>query len=145
MRSKIILLLFVILMFGCEYKHDSPANIEDFIPEGSTFILKINSLEGFKSTLKNNSLLSQTNLKTLFESHLMPIDSLKISGPLLICLNSNTAEPNYTFITKKKHLESEILLNSKFIQDSIWVYNKNYKISNSHKKTSKHPLIIETN
>ena len=61
MRSKIILLLFVILMFGCENKYDSPANIEDFIPESSTFILKINSLEGFKSALKNNSLLSQTN------------------------------------------------------------------------------------
>ena len=145
MRSKIILLLFVILMFGCENKHDSPANIEDFIPESSTFILKINSLEGFKSALKNNSLLSQTNLQKLFESHLMPIDSLKISGPLLICSNSNTAEPNYTFIAKKRHLGSKILLNSKFIQDSIWIYNKNYALNTPHKKTLKHPYLKFTN
>ena len=145
MRSKIILLLFVILMFGCENKHDSPANIEDFIPESSTFILKINSLEGFKSALKNNSLLSQTNLQKLFESHLMPIDSLKISGPLLICSNSSTAEPNYTFIAKKRHLGSKILLNSKFIQDSIWIYNKNYVKDTPHKKTLKHPYLKLTN
>jgi hypothetical protein len=145
MRSKIIFFLFVVLTFGCQNKYDTQANIEDFIPEGSTLVLKINSLESFKSALKNNTLLGQMNLESLFESHLMPIDSLKISGPLLICSNRSMTEPSYTFITEQQHLKSKTLLNSKFIQDSIWVYNNTYPMNTPRNKTLNHPFQKFTN
>ena len=86
-------------MFGCLNHHDSDASIEDFIPEGSEFIIKIHSFEAFKSAVKNNPLLKLTDLEQVFETHLHPIDSLNISGPMLICMNLDSIKTSYTFIT----------------------------------------------
>lgn len=138
-KNKILFLVAFVLILGCQGKHDKKANIEDFIPDESELILKINSLEAFKSALKNNVLLSQTPLKTIFDNHLMPIDSLKLSGPLLICLNENGGQISYTFIAQQKDLGHKTLLNPKFIKDSIWVYNSSPKSDKFPVSNTKHP------
>ena len=79
MRVNIVLFIVTVLMFGCQNQHDFDASIEDFIPEGSEFIIKIHSFEAFKSAVKNNPLLKLTDLEQVFETHLHPIDSLNIS------------------------------------------------------------------
>ena len=140
MRVNIVVFIVTVLMFGCQNQHDSDASIEDFIPEGSEFIIKIHSFEAFKSAVKNNPLLKLTDLEQVFETHLYPIDSLNISGPMLICVNLDSAKTNYTFITKQKNLAPKSLSKAKFIKDSIWVYSSKTKLENLFQRSANHPF-----
>ena len=138
MRVNIVVFIVTVLMFGCQNQHDSDASIEDFIPEGSEFIIKIHSFEAFKSAVKNNPLLKLTDLEQVFETHLHPIDSLNISGPMLICMNLDSIKTSYTFITKQKNLVPKSLSKPKFIKDSIWVYSSKTKLENLFKRSANH-------
>ena len=138
MRVNIVLFIVTVLMFGCQNQHDSDASIEDFIPEGSEFIIKIHSFDAFKSAVKNNPLLKLTDLEQVFETHLHPIDSLNISGPMLICMNLDSIKTSYTFITKQKNLVPKSLSKPKFIKDSIWVYSSKTKLENLFKRSANH-------
>lgn len=141
MRVNIVVFIVTVLMFGCQNQHDSDASIEDFIPEGSEFIIKIHSFEAFKSAVKNNPLLKLTDLEQVFETHLHPIDSLNISGPMLICMNLDSIKTSYTFITKQKNLAPKSLSKPKFIKDSIWVYSSKTKLENLFKRSANHPFV----
>ena len=138
MRVNIVVFIVTVLMFGCQNQHDSDASIEDFIPERSEFIIKIHSFEAFKSAVKNNPLLKLTDLEQVFETHLHPIDSLNISGPMLICMNLDSIKTSYTFITKQKNLVPKSLSKPKFIKDSIWVYSSKTKLENLFKRSANH-------
>ena len=141
MRVNIVVFIVTVLMFGCQNQHDSDASIEDFIPEGSEFIIKIHSFEAFKSAVKNNPLLKLTDLEQVFETHLHPIDSLNISGPMLICMNLDSIKTSYTFITKQKNLAPMSLSKPKFIKDSIWVYSSKTKLENLFKRSANQPFV----
>ena len=122
MKRKFSLLLILILIYGCQNQLNPKKSIEDYIPTKAQLVLRINSMDVFKSALKNNVLLSKTKLQSILESNLGPVDSLKISGPLLVCINSNNETPSYTFIAEQKHVDTKSLLIPKYIQDSIWVF-----------------------
>ena len=91
---------FIILEFSCQNKNHPSSKIADFIPEDSELVIQINLLETFKSAIINNSLLKKTKLLTIIEDNLMSIDSLNISGPLLVCYGPKS---NYTFISKRNY------------------------------------------
>lgn len=122
MKRKFSLFLIFILLYGCQNQFDQKKLIEDFIPNKAQSVLRINSIDVFKSALKNNTLLSKTKLKSILESNLGSIDSLKISGPLLVCISSENEKPYYTFIAEQKHINTKNLLSPKYIRDSIWVF-----------------------
>ena len=106
MKNLTFLFLAILLAFGCEKNRQNNTLITDFIPIDSKLILKINSINSVKSALKSNPLLEKTSIKSLIENNLGSIDSLDISGPLLIC--SNFDKNNYTFIAKQKHVKKFI-------------------------------------
>ena len=94
---------FYILLFlwGCNLMHDRPKNIEEFIPENSSIIIKIHNLGKFKSDIKNNEVLNEIgNLKYNTEKQLKLINSLNDETELLICLSKNINEDVFTIITK---------------------------------------------
>ena len=139
MKNLIFLFLAILLSFGCKKNRQNNALITDFIPVDSKLVLKINSINSFKSALKSNPLLEKTSIKSLIENNLGSIDSLDISGPLLIC--SNFDENSYTFIAKQKHVKNKYLLASKYIKDSVWVFDSSQKGINESFQNLNHPFI----
>ena len=94
---------FYVFLFlcGCNLMHDRPKNIEEFIPENSSIIIKIHNLGKFKSDIKNNEVLNEIgNLKYNTEKQLKLINSLNDETELLICLSQNINEDIFTIITK---------------------------------------------
>lgn len=139
LKNLTFLFLAILLAFGCEKNRQNNTLITDFIPIDSKLILKINSINSFKSALKSNPLLEKTSIKSLIENNLGSIDSLDISGPLLIC--SNFDKNNYTFIAKQKHVKNKYLLASKYIKDSVWVFDSSQKGVNENIQNLNHPFI----
>ena len=138
MKNLTFLFLAILLSFGCEKNRQNNALITDFIPLDSKLVLKINSINSFKSALESNPLLEKTSIKSLIENNLGSIDSLDISGPLLIC--SNFDENSYTFIAKQKHVKNKYLLASKYIKDSVWVFDSSQKGVNESIQNLNHPF-----
>ena len=90
-----------LFLWGCNLMHDRPKNIEEFIPENSSIIIKIHNLGKFKSDIKNNDVLNEIgNLKYNTEKQLKLINSLNDETELLICLSKNINEDVFTIITK---------------------------------------------
>ena len=59
-----ILYYFVIfiLIASCNNTNNTERSIEELVPDNATFVLSINSIESFKSALKNTDLISKTGL-----------------------------------------------------------------------------------
>ena len=136
MLRKFLVFIVFILTINCQNKQNKQGSIEDFIPNDAQVVMHINSIDVFKSALKNNELLSKTKFKSIFENNLTSIDSLKISGPLLLCISGNS---KYTFISQQKHIGSKELLKQNSIRDSIWVFSTSNSKSTPLKNTNGHP------
>jgi len=136
MLRKFLVFIVFVLTINCQNKQNKQGAIEDFIPNDAQVVMHINSLDVFKSALKNNELLSKTKFKAIFENNLTPIDSLKISGPLLLCISENS---KYTFISQQKHIGSKELLKQNSIRDSVWVLSTSNSKSAPLKNTNTHP------
>lgn len=136
MLRKFLVFIVFVLTINCQNKQNKQGSIEDFIPNDAQVVMHINSLDVFKSALKNNELLSKTKFKAIFENNLAPIDSLKISGPLLLCISENS---KHTFISQQKHIGSKELLKQNSIRDSIWVFSTSNSKSTPLKNTTGHP------
>ena len=103
MKKVSLLITLIILGFSCQNNNQTSSKIADFIPEDSELVIQINLLETFKSAIINNSLLKKTKLLTIIEDNLMSIDSLNISGPLLVCYGPKSSP---FIIRTKSTLES---------------------------------------
>lgn len=139
MKRNFFLIFVLILIYGCQNQSNQNSTIEDYIPNSSAIVLRIHSLDVFKSALRNNELLSKTKLQQVLESNLGPLDSLKINGPLLVCVTLEQKQPSYTFITQKKHMANKALLIPKHIQDSVWVFSSS-TTQNNNKSFFNHPF-----
>ncbi len=88
---------------------DKAREIEDFIPNNSSTIIKIHDLGKFKSDIKNNEVLIEiSDLQSNYniKKQLKLINNFKDETELLICLSKNNSEEIFTIITKdsfKKH------------------------------------------
>jgi len=125
MKKIFSLFAIIILTYGCQKTSNHSLTPENYIPNNAQMVLRINSMDVFKSALKNNPILSKTKLQSMLEDHLGPIDSLKISGPLLMCKSKENEQCNYTFIAEKKHIANKSLLNLNQTLDSIWILSSN--------------------
>ena len=120
MKKASLFITLIALIFSCQKSKQLNSKIVDYIPEDSEFIIQINSFETFKSALVNNSLLKKTNLLSVFEDNLMSIDSVNISGPLLLCYGPKS---DHTFIAKKNHVLQEKLFKNTNSKDDIWIFS----------------------
>jgi hypothetical protein len=136
MIRKFLFFIFFLLIISCQNKENQQVFIEDFIPNNAQVVLRINSIDVFKSALKNNKLLSKTELKSIFENNLGALDSLQISGPMLLCMTENS---NFTFIAQQKHIESKELQKQNYVQDSVWVFSTSDSKTTTLNKTYNHP------
>ena len=147
MKKASLFIILIALIFSCQKNNQLNSKIVDYIPEDSELIIQINLFETFKSALVNNSLLKKTNLLSVIEDNLMSIDSVNITGPLLLCYGPKS---DLTFIAKKNHVLQEKLFKTTNYKDDIWIYSsiKNQteltKTKSSH-SFSKYSSIIKEN
>ena len=130
MKKASLFITLIALIFSCQKNKQLNSKIVDYIPEDSELIIQINLFETFKSALVNNSLLKKTNLLSIIENNLMTIDSVNISGPLLLCYGPKS---DYTFIAKKNHILNEKLLKTTSSKNNIWTFSS----SKYHNKLTK--------
>lgn len=121
MKKKGLVIILLLLVFGCQ-KNDNKKFITNFIPENANLIIEITSFERFKSAIRNNEILSKSPLKSILEKRLGPLDSLKISGTLLICAHEENNVQNFTFISEQNNIRPNNYFEAnQVIKDSIWM------------------------
>lgn len=135
MKKASLFITVVALIFSCKKNTQLNSKIVDYIPEDSEIIIQINLFETFKSALVNNSLLKKTNLLSIIENNLMTIDSVNISGPLLLCYGPKS---DYTFIAKKNHILNEKLLKTTSSKNNIWTFSSSKYHNKLTKSKTKH-------
>ncbi|MGB2257170.1 MAG: hypothetical protein ACPH2N_03720 [Flavobacteriaceae bacterium] len=138
MKKASLFITLIALIFSCQKNKQLNSKIVDYIPEDSELIIQINLFETFKSALVNNSLLKKTNLLSIIEDNLISIDSVNISGPLLLCYGPKS---DYTFIAKKNHVLQEKLLKNTKSKDDIWIFNSTKKYTELTKTKSSHSFL----
>jgi len=89
--------------------HDRPKNIEEFIPENSSIIIKIHNLGKFKSDIKNNEVLNEIrSIEYNTKKQLELINNFNDETELLICISKNISEEVFTIITKDSVKEYDL-------------------------------------
>jgi hypothetical protein len=136
---KILYFLAVILtFFSCDYSQKSLLTIEDLVPKNASIVLSVNSLEGFKSAINNNELISKTGVFKPLKKALIPLDSLKSLSPILVCINKESTSQVFTFITHQRNLNLSDTLAIPYIKlDSILVASTSKSVLESL-KTQRH-------
>jgi len=104
--------IYLFLIFwSCNIIENKPQGIENFIPDKSSIIIKINNLGKFKSHIINNEVLvkiSQLDLKYNFKSQFNLINDFNDDSELLICLSEKNKEYVFTIITKDSSREHKL-------------------------------------
>lgn len=148
MKNSWVLFILCIVTFGCQSDKKSASDIINHIPESASIIIRTNSVESFKSSVKTNSLLQElvnysqiqelntklepfTLLKTENDCFITLSrdvnDSLEISfitynSPSVFSLDSVSNIITETFTTKDKAISKHEINNSTFysaVSDSI--------------------------
>ena len=100
-------------------------SIEDLVPNNADLVVSINSLESFKSALKNTDLVTKTTLFNPLTKVLKPFDSIQSKSPLLVCVTRKSQENVFTFITHLKNIKLKDSLLIPFVTvDSVLVASK---------------------
>lgn len=129
MQKFLFYLGIILTVFSCDYTPKPMRSIEDLVPKNASIVLSINSLENFKSAINNNNLTSKSNAFNSLKKALKPLDSLKDLSPLLVCVNTEAASQEFTFITHQRNLSSTDTLLIPFITlDSILIASTSAKI-----------------
>ena len=122
MKKYFYLFLFI---WGCNLVHDRPKNIEEFIPENSSIIIKIHNLGKFKSDIKNNEVLNEIrSIEYNTKKQLELINNFNDETELLICISKNISEEVFTIITKDSVKEYD-LFHKKI--DKVNIYSNSSK------------------
>ena len=122
MKKYFYLFLFI---WGCNLMNDRPKNIEEFIPENSSIIIKIHNLGKFKSDIKNNEVLNEIrSIEYNTKKQLELINNFNDETELLICFSKNINEEVFTIITKDSVKEYD-LFHKKI--DKVNIYSNSSK------------------
>jgi len=137
MKKFFVSLIILSICFSCNNSKGNKTSITQLIPDSTSVILKINTLETFKSDLKNSAFLkglSSTDFYENFNSSLESLESFNTNNEIFVCYNNSGDSLNYTFITKYHDSllqKSDSLKLYNAILDSIFVAsNSNSIITN---------------
>ncbi len=103
MKYRLLLLVTILFLFGCEKEVGTSASLLDFIPQNAAIVIKINDLNGFKSELKNNEFISKLESFEIYKSiyqEVKHLDYVKSDSESLLAF-SELGEGNFefTFVT----------------------------------------------
>jgi len=103
MKKFFVSLFIILLCFSCNTSKRNKANIYQLIPDSTQVVIKINTLETFKSDINNSAFvkaITKTNFYENFNTSLERLGDFKTDNELLICFNNYNDTTYFTFITK---------------------------------------------
>ena len=59
MKKSLLAIVFAFIIFSCDNYVDSSAKIDNYIPESSSVVIKINNISKFKNSIINNEYLNK--------------------------------------------------------------------------------------
>lgn len=137
MKKFFVSLIILSICFSCNNSRGNKTSITQLIPDSTSIVLKINTLETFKSDFKNSAFIKELSSTQVFKNFNASIENLEkfnTSNELLMCFSSSGDSLNYTFITKYHDSllqESDSFKLYNTILDSIFVAsNSNSIITN---------------
>ncbi len=135
MTSRFFIGLVLLLVLGCGKQQNHTNSLLDFAPQNAVVLIKINDLNGFKSSLKNNNFISKFESFNIYSSIMKGVgqlDRVNTEAPSLLAF-SELGKENYefTFVTTDSA--------STFILDSTQNISKE-SISFADKKINKYKI-----
>jgi len=102
MKSKILLLLIILVFSNCTPEKASDNSILQLVPENSAVLLKINDLESLKDELEENAIISKIKKEAFAKAiskRLKPLEYLNGEIPGLLAISSGISDSfDFTFI-----------------------------------------------
>ncbi|TJY31854.1 ribonuclease HII [Pontimicrobium aquaticum] len=103
MKKFFVSLFIILLCFSCNTSKKNKTNIHQLIPDATSVVIKINTLETFKSDINNSAFvkrITKTDFYKNLNTSLKSLDKFRTDNELLICFNNNNDSTHFTFITK---------------------------------------------
>jgi hypothetical protein len=103
MNSRFFIGLVLLLVFGCGKQQTQTNSLLDFAPQNAAVLIKVNDLNGFKSSLKNNNFISKFESFSIYSSITKAVgqlDRVNTEASSLLAF-SELGKENYefTFVT----------------------------------------------
>ncbi|MCK5442533.1 MAG: ribonuclease HII [Maribacter sp.] len=135
MTSRFFIGLVLLLVLGCGKQQNQTNSLLEFAPQNAVVLIKINDLNGFKSSLKNNNFISKFESFNIYSSIIKGVgqlDRVNTQAPSLLAF-SELGKENYefTFVTTDSA--------STFVLDSTQNISKE-SISLADKKINKYKI-----
>ncbi|WP_425234488.1 ribonuclease HII [Ulvibacterium sp.] len=103
MKSKILILCFLFLIFGCQEEKKTTSSLLEFIPANASLIIKINSFDSFKESIQNNDFLKRFKSSKAYKEIAEVVNNLDYVRPqtssLLAFSKSTEGKWGYTLVT----------------------------------------------
>ncbi|WP_422083562.1 ribonuclease HII [Ulvibacterium sp.] len=103
MKSKILILGFLFLIFGCQKENKTTSSFLELVPVNASLLIKINSFDSFRESLQNNDFLKHFESSKTYNDIAKIVHNLNYVHPqtsgLLTFSKSTEKEWGYTFIT----------------------------------------------
>ncbi len=103
MKSKILILGFLFLIFGCQEEKKTTSSLLEFIPENTSLIIKINSFDSFKESIQNNDFFKRFKSSKTYKDIAEAVGNLNYIRPqtssLLAFSKSTEGKWGYTLVT----------------------------------------------
>lgn len=103
MKSKILILYFLFLIFGCQEEKRTTSSLLEFIPANASLIIKINSFDSFKESIQNNDFLKRFKSSKTYKEIAEVVNNLDYVRPqtssLLAFSKSAEGKWGYTLVT----------------------------------------------
>lgn len=138
-RLNLLYLFIAFFIYSCNFIDKKPSSLDDFIPQETSIIIRIDNPNKFKSDILNNSLASNifnSEHNYNFKKQIKIIENLSENNPILICLSGDKENNSFTILTRQNKTDLEISNDNiyKKIIDSIYI------ISNSENQIEKSVL-----
>ena len=135
MKKSLLAIVFAFLIFSCDNYVDSSAKIDNYIPESSSVVVKINNISKFKNSIINNEYLNKlSNAKEYLIDAISVLEKTEFKDQVIICFYRSD-ETVFNIIGNPKNTDS---LTSLFIINekdfSVISNNPNVKRNNEINK-----------
>ena len=86
MKKSLLAILFAFIIFSCDNYVDSSARIDNYIPESSSVVVKINNISKFKNSIINNEYLNKlSNAKEYLIDAISVLEKTEFKDQVIIC------------------------------------------------------------
>ena len=139
MKKSLLVIVFVFLIFSCDNYVDPSTKIDNYIPENSSVVVKINNISKFKNSIINNEYLNKlSNAKEYLIDAISVLEKAEFKDQVIICFYKSD-ETVFNIIGNPKNSDS--LTNFFIINEKDFsVISNNPNVKGNNKKNENFSL-----